>query len=299
LIRKSHPKQKVGDYISPTCLPISPMLANITLDQLVNYTSGLPNDFSNDDANATTPRLPPQPYSLPALLSYLEKTPPHVSPTEKYTYSNLAFALMSAILAAGLAKEEPTVAAFVSKMRDHIFTPLHMDDTKYFDEVSLVGFPRGYDYANTPTYTAMQAGHPFFPAYFGEAGIVTTPNDMYKWLLFNMGITKDEQLTPLLPVVQTPLATMVDDDGEGLGLGWFIDPKGDTWPASIRKDGELDGFQSFIEFLPSLEPLKTPSQAGVFVLVNASGINAEPQFGKNTTLAAGLADEVLGIMLGG
>jgi serine-type D-Ala-D-Ala carboxypeptidase/endopeptidase len=267
----------------------------------VNYTSGFPKDYDEDGANATTPRLPPRPYSLEAFLSYLETKPPLVSPKEKYTYSNLAFALMSAILAAGLTKEKPTVAAFVKQMRDHIFTPLHMDDTKYFDEVSLVGFPRGYDYSykHDPPYKDMQAGHPFFPAYFGEAGIVTTPNDLYKWLLFNMGITKHEQLTPLLPVLQTPLTNTLDDDGEQLGLGWFIDPKGDTWPASIRKDGELDGFQSFIEFLPSLDPLNTPSQAGVFVLVNASRINAEQQFGENTTLAAGLANKVLGIMLGG
>jgi D-alanyl-D-alanine-carboxypeptidase/D-alanyl-D-alanine-endopeptidase len=163
LIRTAHPNQKVDDYISPTCLPISRNLADIKLDQLVNYTSGLPNDFDDKGAAATSPPKYPQPYSLLGFLSYLEVAPPPVSRKMIYTYSNLAFALMSAILAAGEAKEKPTVAAFVNKMRERIFKPLGMD-AMYFDEVSLARLPRGYNYDSKkkPRYELMAAGHPFF-----------------------------------------------------------------------------------------------------------------------------------------
>jgi D-alanyl-D-alanine-carboxypeptidase/D-alanyl-D-alanine-endopeptidase len=297
LIRAADPNQKVGDYISPTCLPISPKLADITLDQLVNFTSGLPKDYENDGADATTPYKCPQPYSLAGFLSFLKATPPAVSKRKEYTYSNLAFALMSAILAAGDAKQKPTVDAFVRKMREHIFKPLGLQ-AMFFDEVSLAELPRGYnyDYKKKPTYEKMAAGHAFFPAYFGEAGIVATPNDMYQWLLFNMGITKNERLTPLLPALQKPSTTIIGEDDQ-LGLGWFISPAKPGWPASINKDGDLDGFQSFIAFLPSLDPGNTPSQAGAFVLVNGYGIVGK-QFPKDLDLAKGLTNEVLKIMLG-
>ena len=108
---------------------------------------------------------------------------------------------------------------------------------------------------------------------------------MFKWLLFNMGITRDARLTPLLQALHRPSTTVAADPEEiqyGLGLGWFIGREGDGRPASICKDGELDGFASYIAFLPSSDPGKIASQAGAFVLVNADGITKD---GKDIALA--------------
>jgi CubicO group peptidase (beta-lactamase class C family) len=147
LIRASQPTKTVGDYSSPNGpLPISPKLANIKLDQLVNYTSGLPQDNGNGPFPA--PPLSPQPYSMPAMMSFLNASPPPVSPpSENYTYSNLAFAIVSAIIASGETNCNPMVGAFVSKIREHIFQPLGLGAT-FFDEVSLAKLPLGlhYDY---------------------------------------------------------------------------------------------------------------------------------------------------------
>jgi hypothetical protein len=49
---------------------------------------------------------------------------------------------------------------------------------------------------------------------------------MYQWLLFNMGIRKDDRLTPLLPALHAPSTTKTTQYGERLGLGWFIGPAG-------------------------------------------------------------------------
>jgi D-alanyl-D-alanine-carboxypeptidase/D-alanyl-D-alanine-endopeptidase len=297
LIRVSRPGQKVGDYCPPNGpLPIDQTLAEITLDALVNYTSGLPQD--NDYATLATPPYWPQPYSVAGLMSYLGASPPNVSdPGKEFTYSNLAFAIMSAILALSASNGSPTVHAFVSQMRERMFKPLGLTAT-FFDEVSLARLPLGfyYDYAQSPAYTAQRAGWPFFPAYNGAGGIVASPNDMFQWLLFNMGLVKDKNdLTSLLPVLHLPSTEIRDDRDNNLGLGWFINPKREGWAASIWKDGDIAGFNSYIAFAPSDEPGSVPSPAGAFALVNGNGIT-DTQTKDGTEIAAVLTNDVLLMM---
>ena len=80
LLRQGDPSLTLGDYIAPNGpLNISSTLADIPLDGLMNYTSGLPVD-NTGDAN-DSPGYLPQPYSLTAMLSYLDANPPAVSGT--------------------------------------------------------------------------------------------------------------------------------------------------------------------------------------------------------------------------
>jgi D-alanyl-D-alanine-carboxypeptidase/D-alanyl-D-alanine-endopeptidase len=296
LIRAFNRSLNVGDYSRPDGpLPIDPALAEISLDSLVNFTSGLPQD-GRDDATGTPPYWA-HPYSMPAMLSYLDAFPSQVSrPGDAYTYSNLAFALMSAIIACEGHNPDPKVSAFIHKARTHIFEPLGLQ-AKFFTEMSLTGLPLGYRCTHglsyTPTYTATSPGSPLFPAYLGANGIVATPDDMFRWLLFNMGITRSRFLSPLLPVLHAP-ATAVTAQSWQLGLGWFISAEEVGYPASIWKDGALDGFNSYMAFLPSRDPGVEASRAGVFVLVNADGMT-DPD---GVEVACALANDILLIMQG-
>src|ERR1700736_1226065 len=183
LIRSAHQNRTVGDYCAPKGpLPISPRLGGITLDSLVNYTSGLPQD--NHDFALSTPPYGPQPYSMRGMLSYLGASPPKVSKAGKeYTYSNLAFAAMAAVLSLDGAKGVATIDSFVSKMRERVFKPLGLK-AGFFDEASLADLSLGYhyDYTGDPVYAARQPGRDFFPAYYGAGGVVASANDMLKWL---------------------------------------------------------------------------------------------------------------------
>ena len=70
LIRAFDPGLKIGDYAAPVGpMPINPALAEIALDQLVNYTSGLPADHGH--SRIAKPPYKAYPYSVPAMLSYL------------------------------------------------------------------------------------------------------------------------------------------------------------------------------------------------------------------------------------
>lgn len=287
LIRAADPTRTVGDYITPNGpLQISPALAKITLDQLVNYTSGLPAD--NSDGSVDAPPYWPQPYSMPGMLSFLCAAPPALSPPgQQYQYSNLGFALMSAIIACGGTSANPRIGAFEALMAHNIFGPLRLSAT-FFDEASLAGLPLGfnYNYTQSPAYQAVAPGWPFFPAYFGAGGIVATPNDMLTWLLFNMGILQNDVLTPLLPALQKPLPG-VTWEGNHFGLGWFISQQ------QVWKDGDLDGFSSYIAFVPSANPGAVASQAGAFVLVNGDGITDS----QGLDVAASLTNNLLNFMV--
>jgi serine-type D-Ala-D-Ala carboxypeptidase/endopeptidase len=275
LIRASHPNQTLADYLSPNGPFTDKKLAGLTLDSLVNYTSGLPQLMTEEGA-AATPPFCPQPYSLQGMVTFLNAAPPTPAPPdERYTYSNLAFALMSAIIAADGTAEIPAVHAFTRKMREHVFRPLGLNAT-FFNQISLAELPLGFHHQpGSRGYWPKAPGHPFFPAYFGAGGIIATADDIFRWLLFNMGITHDAELTPLLPALHKPSTKVTTSDGYELGLGWFINPDRPELTASIAKDGEMDGFASYIGFLPSPDPGKIPSAAGAFVLVNADGIRKD------------------------
>jgi serine-type D-Ala-D-Ala carboxypeptidase/endopeptidase len=308
LIRASHPDGVLGDFIDPKGpLRISDTLAAIKLDGLVNYTSGLPND--NLDQPVAVPPFQAQPYAMPGMLSYLHEAPPSLSwPNESFTYSNLAFAIMSAIIAAEDKTNIPVIHTFVRKMQEHIFKPLGLG-AKFFNGASLADLPLGFGYDywppdyDSPGFWPKPPGHPLYPAYFGAHGVVATPDDMRKWLLFNMGIVRDDRLTPLLPLLQTPSTPITTDDPAGsndwyrLGLGWFISPERGELPAMVSKDGELDGFASNIAFIQSPDPGKVPSPAGAFVLVNASRIT-DTQTKDGRDVAYVLTNDVLALMQG-
>jgi CubicO group peptidase (beta-lactamase class C family) len=297
LFIRSH-SSALGDFIHPKGpLRISASLAGIPLDSLMNYTSGLPQD--NDDGTVDTPPFWPQPYSELGMLSYLDAAPPSISPPgELCRYSNLAFAIMASILG---AKDGPNQSGFQHFERlvfESIFKPLSMQ-SMFFDKVSLSKLPLGYnyDYTRKPAklpYAAATPGWPFFPAYHGTGGIVASPKDMFQWLLFNMGITKNEVLSPLLPSLQKPSTKVKWADNE-LGLGWFVRPAEPRWSPSIWKDGDLDGFNSYIAFLPSTKPGTVASQAGVFVLANADGIT-NTQTKDGTEVVCSIANDLLLIM---
>jgi D-alanyl-D-alanine-carboxypeptidase/D-alanyl-D-alanine-endopeptidase len=282
LIRAFNPNQTVGDYLSPKGPFTNKKLARITLDSLVNYSSGLPQDNDDAGAKAVSPPFWPQPYSLQGMMTFLNASPPSPStPNESYTYSNLAFAIVSAIIASDGTAEIPAIHAFTRKMREHVFRPLGLNAT-FFNQISLAELPLGFHYEpGSSRYRPIAPGHPLFPAYFGASGIVATPDDMFKWLLFNMRITRDEELTPLLPALHRPSTQVTTsdptntDDWYELGLGWFINPERRGFSASISKDGELDGFASYIGFLPRADPGNLASPAGAFVLVNADGLRKD------------------------
>ncbi len=258
----------------------------IEIANLLNYTSGLPED--NDAAFG--PPFWPRPYTVPGMCGFLDMTDYQPAGSgSAYTYSNLGFAL--AATAAQRMADEPD-ASFVELMHKYVFAPLGMTRSTYFGRADIARLPLGYIYSGETSYAPTRPGWPGFPAYNGAGGVVTTPADMMTWLQYNMGIVQNDALSPLLPTLQTPSTTVTTGNGSQLGLGWFLSPAGTAVPMAW-KDGEIAGCNSFIQFMQSNAPGTTVSDAGVFVLTNASKLKD-----GGIEIVAALAHDVLAIMQG-
>ncbi len=208
-------------------------------------------------------------------------------------YSNLGFAIAAAVLP---FLSGDRTSPYEALIQSQIWQQLGFsDNTSFFTNVRLDQLPLGYDY-NGQTWTPVPAGNKAFPAYHGAGGVVCTPNDMMKWLQFNMGVQQNSVLSPLLDALQNP-STTVMNGATAIGLGWFMKGRvsaNSPYPA-IFKDGGLSGVSTYIAFLPRpQEPLVVPSPAGVFVLTNAKGLSNS----LGTEMSQAVAYSVLNIMQG-
>ena len=261
--------QTIGTYNGTPGLQIGSQFNSIPLSTLLSYSSGLPKDNSN--AYDYPPEFP-TPYSPAGMLGYLNMTNLQPStPNTKYTYSNMAFSIIAQILPSFGSSQ--TLPLFPQLMREFILKPLGMSETFFFDGVSIDTFPQGYSFSGSSTPYAVAPGWPFFDAWYGAGGVVSTPKDMMTWLRFNMGLIddkKDKALLNILPAVQSPATPVLAFNEYQLGLSWFLSPSSD-FPPYVWKDGEITGTNTFIQFLPWVDS-GTPSEAGVFVLTNCDSL---------------------------
>jgi len=246
---------------------VSSTIRSIPLYDLANYTSGLPADNVDCYMNCTYPTPLGSSYTLAEMISFLSSptftiTPPGTT----YSYSNLGFSLLAIALQAAVGAGD-----FQTLANTEILQNLGMAKTQLWSPSTAALLPQGFqDSAN-----AAPNGYPLFPAYFGAAGLLSTPNDMMTWLQFNMGIIQSDTLSGILSALHTPAAEGVS----GLpahkvpGLGWNVT----TWFRSdekltlIEKNGDLEGFTTQVALLPPAPG--SPSPAGVFVLVNSGQDN--------------------------
>jgi serine-type D-Ala-D-Ala carboxypeptidase/endopeptidase len=283
--------QFIQNYNGPGGLQIGSQFNPIPLPALLNYTSGLPPSKEGLDI---PPELP-TPYTAAGMLGYLGMTT--LEPKDigtAYTYSNLAFSILAQILP--LFQTSPALPDFTTLMSELVLRPLRMNDTQFFEFISIDEFALGYSYQSSQTsHSPMAPGWEFFDAYYGAGGVVSTPKDMLTWLRFNMGRIDDapeEGLQNCLPTVQLP-STAVTRNGTQLGLGWLLEPSSKYPPlGSVWKDGELRGTNTYIIFLPWVGTDK-PSQAGVFVMTNCDSLMLD-----STQVVAAIANDVLLTMQG-
>jgi D-alanyl-D-alanine-carboxypeptidase/D-alanyl-D-alanine-endopeptidase len=275
-------------------LTIGSQFNSIPLSTLLSYSSGLPAD--NDTVTDLPPELP-IPYSPAGMLGYLSMTPliPE-APNSAYRYSNLGFSIMAQI--APLFKSgSPPLPDFSTLMSERVLDPLGMNDTFFFEDLSIDEFALGYSYYSAPK-TPVGPGWPGLSAYNGAGGVVSTPKDMLTWLRYNMGLIntkKTENLTAILPLLQSPATDVLAFGDYQLGLSWFLSLPSlpNDLPQGVWKDGEIIGTNTFIEFLPWVSGTGAPSEAGVFVLTNSDSLS----LGGNEVVAT-IATDVLITMQG-
>ena len=149
----------------------------ITLRQLLNHTSGLPNFTEDPDylaALGDSPKNAPQPREL---LSYVEDEPLNFKPGTRYEYSN------SDNIAVGLMVEEATGESYEQQLQEQVYGPLGLKKTTLPRGPNLrKPFIHGYD--NDPSQQPPEDVSEVLASgwVWASGGMVSTPSEFNEFV---------------------------------------------------------------------------------------------------------------------
>ena len=216
----------------------------IKIEDLATHTSGLPYMPSNIWINNTIGDLNPN-YTLSQLYQALSNTTLSWKPGSKFLYSDFGMGLLGRILTiqeGGISYEQ--------MIKNKILNVLGMNDTKItLSENDIKNrFPVGH-------LNGSKIQTPQIPAVLAGAGAFrSTANDMLKYLSANLGLlhtTLDDSIE-LQHLIRHPgIIVNPMNYSEYVALGWRV--LTDLGKEVIAHKGSIDGWNSFMGFIPSKE----------------------------------------------
>jgi D-alanyl-D-alanine carboxypeptidase len=165
----------IGELLSELPKPPPDAWADVTLRQLLNHTSGLPELLEDPDflkAFQASPKKAPPPEKLLTYL-YNNKPPLRFDPGSEYQYSN------SDNIAVALMVEAATGMSYEEQLREHVYRPLGLRKTSLPRGTNLRK-PFIHGYSNDPSQDPPEDVSEDFAAGWAWAsgGIVSTPADL-------------------------------------------------------------------------------------------------------------------------
>lgn len=213
----------------------------ITLEDLINHTSGLPRNANNtttDDSNRYGD------YTIAKLNEYIESLSRYKIPSKKkYQYSNLAYLILE------YAIETKTNISYEKLLKDKVLDVLGMKDT-YFNVPYEEKYRLVTPYRDGEHVTAIDMGQ--FPA---GGGLITSAKDMLRFLEAELGMRS----TKLDSALKLTHQQRFSDNKQTLGLAWKILKRKESNKTILHHSGGSNGFVSFAGF-------NIEDQIGVVVL---------------------------------
>jgi D-alanyl-D-alanine carboxypeptidase len=199
----------------------------ITIRQLANHTSGLPNNDLKDFYKGLTATYTPE-----ELIKTFRDRPLVATPGTKWAYTNTEYYLLAYII------EKVSGEPYGRYLREHIFTPAGMTHSTFTSTLAVV--PRaaqGY----TRDGATFRMHDPFDRTLeIGAGGIQTTVDDMDRW---NTALDRSTLLSP-----SSKTAMFTPSVPGGYGFGWFVE---NTPLARYTHEGSDPGFAAFEIRLPA------------------------------------------------
>jgi D-alanyl-D-alanine carboxypeptidase len=232
-------------------LPKLTRAREVTLRELLSHTSGY-QDFWPQDY---VPPMMEKPVTARQILDRWARIPLDFDPGTKWQYSNTNFVI------AGLIVEKVSGMPLMQFLRQHIFTPLHMQSVLTIEEAkSLSSEPAGYlRYALGPPRPAPIEGRGWM---FAAGELSMTASDLARW-----DISLIDQ-TVLRPASYHQMETEVllkDGVGTRYGLGIGVNLEGGQ--RILAHGGEVSGFVAQNTVFPD-------DRAAIVVLTNQDASSA-------------------------
>ncbi len=228
--------QKVGldDPVSKYLDALPQTWQNITVRELLNQTSGIPEWVPNPDKD---PLL--KTYSLPELARHAAIKPLAFKPGTQFGYSNTNYNLLAGIV------EKASGKPLSDFLEDRLFKPLRMEATEEYDpQMAVQHRAAGYTCAAGKIYNNIL----FYDSsiYDGAGGLQSTVDDLAKW---DAAVASGKVL-PLSVMAQmwTP-PTLPGGALTKYGMGWSSQTI--NRHPMIWHNGELPGCTGFLAHFPN------------------------------------------------
>lgn len=234
ILKLVHEKKLRLDASIKDYLPEASMPEEITIQQLLNHTSGLGNQ--SDIPSFTEDKIDIQHYPEVMIDPILSSTL-KFSPGTGYAYSNLGYIVLGSII------ENVSGMSYEEYLKKNLLTPLNMQDT-------------GFEYLDDPQFS-MSTGHSLIADKYALAdpinmkipyaagGLVSNLDDLSTW---NNAVMSGDVIP--MSYVNQLIESQVLPNGKptGYSMGWQI---GNIQGVkSVKHDGIVNGFTSMGIYLP-------------------------------------------------
>ncbi|HKG45204.1 MAG TPA: serine hydrolase [Pyrinomonadaceae bacterium] len=262
---------KLSDFITVKDYPLPEPIGNLPILDLANYSPGFPTDTHVSWVGSQYLQ------NLPALLGFLVNTPniPQNTPGTCYSYSNFGWALLG-LVALGVSDASVNIYGEWQTSIASLGKAVGFTNTAPYDASMNVNLAVGH-YKNGSMLPPNANYGLQNPMLFGAGGVVTTGNDMLKWLQLHMGQGSGSWEKMLQQQQQerwqrAPCQPVETHKGPVVSLGWFhrtenINGSDVTF---LWKDGAHLGFTTWMGFERWIDTA-SPSSTGCFVLTNSVG----------------------------
>jgi len=199
----------------------------ITINQLLNHTSGLADYKSIDDWYEDSQSDKTTPYTT---IEKMNGKPLLFEPGTNFRYSNVGYILL------GLIIEKVSEVSFSKFVEDRILSPLKLENTGVIDNNSEVtNLAEGY---TTTLRESTEAKYINYNQPFSSGNMYSTTKDLLKF-------TKAIMNSELLPVTKTK---EIFDSGKYYGYGWGI--RNFDGIKAYGHYGGMNGFVGAITYIP-------------------------------------------------
>ncbi len=239
---------KVNDLIDPNF--INPRLSDLTIEDLIMHTSGLPKRPQFFGKKEKSPKDPYANYSKNDLLKFYSEYVPDKKYKAGYRYAHTNYALIELVLEEKFEKE------FEHILRIHLFDPLEMNRTfMSWSEERLTTITPGYGRNE-------QKSSPWsFKSFGASEGLKSNLEELCFFVRANMGISftpMDQQLSNMLhPKIKTKYNKKIK-----AAKGWHIVDHGSKYNI-VMHSGTTSGHKAIMAFIKE-------TQTGVVLLSNSS-----------------------------
>jgi CubicO group peptidase (beta-lactamase class C family) len=216
----------------------------ITVRNLLNYTSGLPDyeDLLTSQYPNTPDEKNPQIHDAGVLQLLAQQTRGKFAPGSKWEYSNSGYAVLAMIV------EKVSGKPFGQFLQERIFTPLKMTNTLAYEKGKNEVPQRAYGHIKHDGGWR-ETDQSSTSAVLGDGGIYSSLDDLEKWdrALREHSLLSEAEMLPALTPVQPTSGSAKSPERKPVsyGFGWFLD----SYRGRKRSfhDGETVGFRTTIQ----------------------------------------------------